>query len=145
MLKTSLSILSIIFLAINCSPSISGIGMKLKPHVASKHHIIRIGYSKIYKEKPIPIKISSIDISKDGKLVEVRGEVVYVRHKKGRNNIAFVLNDGSGELKIYSPIGRYMLFEKGMLPSIGDEVNVIGRLTVSKEYGTLLVPLINDE
>ena len=90
------------------------------------------------KLKPHLIKINEISPMYNNAVVEIRGKVISTKMKK-KDDISFLVDDGTGELKCQAFRGRAKMRKTGNLPHAGDTVSVIGQINITDKWGTSMM------
>lgn len=90
------------------------------------------------KMKPPLIKISDITPCYNNAVVEIRGTVESMR-AKGKDNIEFEVDDGTGSIKAQAFRGRAEMKKSGNIPHAGDQVVMVGSVQLTDKYGTSLM------
>lgn len=88
--------------------------------------------------KPTLIKINEITPFYNNAVVEVEGKVISTKMKK-KDDISFLLDDGTAELKCQAFRGREKMKSTGNLPHAGDTVSVIGQINITDKWGTSMM------
>jgi DNA/RNA endonuclease YhcR with UshA esterase domain len=90
------------------------------------------------KLKPQLIKINEITPMYSNAVVEVRGTVLSTKMTR-KDDITFIVADGTGELRCQAFRGREKMRQTGNLPHAGDMARVIGQINMTDRWGTSLM------
>jgi len=90
------------------------------------------------KMKPPLIHVADINARYNNAVVEIKGTVESVR-TKGKDQIEFDVDDGTGSIKAQAFRGRAEMKKLGHVPRAGDQVSVIGSVQLTEKYGTSLM------
>jgi DNA/RNA endonuclease YhcR with UshA esterase domain len=90
------------------------------------------------KMKPPLIHVSDINARYNNAVVEIKGTVESVK-AKGKDQIEFEVDDGTGSIKAQAFRGRAELKKLGQTPHAGDQVSVIGSVQLTEKFGTSLM------
>lgn len=91
------------------------------------------------KMQPPHIHVSDINARYNNAVVELQGKVTGAPRMKGKDDVSFMLDDGTGEIKVQSFRGREEMRRLGNLPYAGDQVTVVGAVQTTDRYGTSLM------
>jgi len=91
------------------------------------------------KIKPQLIHVGDINPRMNNAVVEVKGKVVQTWMRAGKDDVAFTIDDGTGEIKAQAFRGRAKMQEMGNIPHAGDEASAIGSIQLTERYGTSLM------
>ena len=114
----------------NCSVNAAG----------KKHHskTIRLGFKSPADLKLSSVHVKDINSAFNDVIIKITGTVVNTRYDGERDDVKFKIDDGTGVISVQSFRCRKKLIKKGMLPSVGDKVDVAGIIQTSDRFGNAL-------
>ncbi|MDD5555899.1 MAG: exodeoxyribonuclease VII large subunit [bacterium] len=102
---------------------------------SEKARTLRLGI--VLEKKPPLLKISDITAKDNDRAIQVEGVVMNIRQRR-EDDISFLLDDGTGKIRVTAFRGFGKLNETNNLPKVGDKVIVNGLLSVSERFGVVL-------